>query len=478
MLLDRGLQIHGLATKNDVFHVESLQKANYTGVTWIWDPDLSKLGAAPGFPWARWIKEEVRGPSDAERPYLKQLVALQLADELDLNNPAVRDKAVAWFKEIRPHYPNALLYMNNYGGQVNDAALGDFIRRAKPDMLSFDVYPFKSDYTTHQPSEPAHGSPTAWYNELRRYRAHALPAGLPVAIYRQTFHAEQDYDKTIYRDPSPSEMNLNTFAALAFNVKYFIDFTYNTGASSLFTKPGGDSHPTARYEQLTRINHRARTLGRALVRLKPIDDLRRQDDAKESQPTDRSPISDDLHFKSGFTTSILFIRGRWGAGKANEVNPLPSDFLPDPQAPSDYSWWEQGKNDPYLVGWSRTNLGQANDGQPGDVILAWFEPLQNDATSPSPGKPQRYLMVVNGLTHHAAAAEECRQKITLDFLQKGAGGSKFPGLLQLDADKGAVRSASLTNIGPDKLRLNLTLNGGDAVLLKIGDEGRFVGFSR
>jgi hypothetical protein len=85
-------------------------------------------------------------------------------------------------------------------------------------------------------------------------------------------------------------------------------------------------------------------------------------------------------------------------------------------------------------------------------------------------------MVVNGLTHHAATAEECRQKITLDFLQKGAGGSKFPGLLQLDADKGAVRSASLTNIGPDKLRLNLTLNGGDAVLLKFGDGRPFVGY--
>jgi hypothetical protein len=219
-------------------------------------------------------------------------------------------------------------------------------------------------------------------------------------------------------------------------------------------------------------------LGKVLVRLQPIGDLRRKDDAKGNQNTDRSQISDDPNFKAGFTTSILFIRGRWGAAKANEANPLPSDFLPDPQAPGDYSWWEQGKNDPYLVGWSRTNLGHVNDGQPGDVILAWFEPLEQVAAAANGDKPQRYLMVVNGLTHHAATAEECRQKITLDFLQKGAGGSHFPGVLQLNADKGAVRKASLTKIGSDKLRLTLTLNGGDAVLLKFGDDGRFVGFSR
>jgi hypothetical protein len=160
------------------------------------------------------------------------------------------------------------------------------------------------------------------------------------------------------------------------------------------------------------------------------------------------------------------------------VNPLPSDFLPDPQAPNDYSWWEQGKNDPYLVGWSRANLGKVNEGQPGDVILAWFKPLEGLQGSPSaPGQPI-YLMVVNGLTHHAAAADQCRQKIALDFLKRSADGAKFPGLLQLDPDRVAATPLKLTPVGQDKLRLTLILDGGDGVLLKFGQGGPFLGISR
>ena len=105
-------------------------------------------------------------------------------------------------------------------------------------MLCFDAYPWKSDYTTRTPLA---GPPTSWYGDLRRYREHARDAGVPLGCYMQTFHAVQDYDQTVYRDPSPSELRLNHFGALAFNAKVLIDFTYNTGASSLFTTPGGDS---------------------------------------------------------------------------------------------------------------------------------------------------------------------------------------------------------------------------------------------
>jgi len=38
------------------------------------------------------------------------------------------------------------------------------------------------------------------------------------------------------------------FAAMAFNVKYFTDFTYNSGASSLFNNgSGGDDSPNSLY---------------------------------------------------------------------------------------------------------------------------------------------------------------------------------------------------------------------------------------
>ena len=53
-----------------------------------------------------------------------------------------------------------LLWNNNWGGQINDTALGDFISRAQPDMMSFDTYPYAPS------SQPAGGSPTNWYGDL------------------------------------------------------------------------------------------------------------------------------------------------------------------------------------------------------------------------------------------------------------------------------------------------------------------------
>src|SRR4030095_12834117 len=94
-------------------------------------------------------------------------------------------------------------------------------------------------------------------------------ANIPLGLYRQTYHS---IDEGV-RDVSESEFRLLTFAALAFNAKYLIDFTYNTGASSLFEKQfGGDNRPTPFYARAAAVHAEARNLGKALVRLKPVAD--------------------------------------------------------------------------------------------------------------------------------------------------------------------------------------------------------------
>jgi hypothetical protein len=262
----------------------------------------------------------------------------------------------------------------------------------------------------------------------------------------QTFRAVQDYDQTVYRDPSPPELRLNHFAALAFNCKVLIDFTYNTGASSLFASPGGDSNPTALLAEKTEIARRARTFGKALVRLGPIADTTRQ-----------------------YTTSMMFLRGRRADGT---LPPVPIGFRADPDAPNDYTDWVSDRNDPYLRGWSVTNKPAIkNNGRPGDVIISWFKPLDESFDGPTYSN-QVYFMVVNGLTDPTGSAADCLQEVRLNF--------QFPAAITsvdiLNPTNGQVQTQSLPMVS-SRRQLVLNLNGGDAALFKPSTGAPFVGFA-
>lgn len=472
--------LEGMATRDDVFHLGTYSNANYSTINWLWDSNPALHGPAPGYPWSRWVYSETNmPPQGSEAPYLDQLVSLQLADEWDLNTDAVRTRAVNWFNAVRTNWPNTILYGNNWGGQVLDAPLADFIARAQPDMLCFDTYPWQSVYTPNHDGAPIGGPPSAWYRELRRYRAWATTFNIPYAAYRQTFHAVQDYNSTVYRDPSPSELRLNTFAALAFDAKGLIDFTYNTGASSLFTSPGGDTYTNLLYGEQADINRRARNLGRALLRLRPVYDLHNTNVV--SPPP--GPGSDNPAFPTnGYTTSIMFVRGKFISGGVTNFTPVPDSLLPDPDVATanpanpvsgSYTWWEYGKNDPYLSGGFTVATNKAaikNDGLPGDVIYAWFRPLDESMDGPAYSN-QVYIMVVNALTATNGTAADCLQQIRLDF--SGLSGP-MTNLIMLDPATGQLQTNGLPLVS-SKRRLTVDLNGGDAILFKFNTGAPFVG---
>ncbi len=467
ILINRGLQIQGLVTPDNYFHLDTYSNANYTAVNFLWDssgnvgPISTFLGPTPGYPWTRWVGDETNMPGMGtnpngvsrtnEIPYANQLVSLQLGDEWNLNDDATRTRLVNWFSAVRSNWPNTILYHNSYGSQVGDAPLGDFYTRARPDMLCFDTYPWQSVYDPGQPNHtgPAiPGPPTGWYGDLRRYREHARGANIPLAIYRQLFHAVQDYDGHVFRDPSPSELRLLTFGALAFNAKFITDFTYNTGANSLFTNLFGGAGDTQTnvnglYAEMMDINQRARSLGKALLRLKPIDDA-----------------------TNLYTTSMMFFRGKDPSGT---TNPIPVGFIADPQAPNGYTDWVSDRNDPYLRGWVVTNPGSMNGGQPGDVIIAWFKPLDEGFDGPNYTN-EIYMMVVNGLTDPTGTAADCLQEIKLNFLSVTATAS----VVLLDPGSGQLQTNSLPIVSTRR-QLVLSLNGGDAALFKFSDGAPFVG---
>jgi hypothetical protein len=464
ILIDRGLQIQGLSVDDNFLTLSTYSNANYTSIQWLNEintngvathssrPDW--MGTPPGFPWSRWAKAEnqmaphVTPYGGDETPHMSQLVALQLGDEWNLDDTTIRNRLVDWFIAVRTNYPNTILYHNSWGTQVADGNLYDFYSRALPDMLCFDTYPWKSVHDTNAPyhiGPPIGGPPTAWYGDLRRYREHARGAGIPLGIYRQTFNSVQDYDQTVYRNPSRPELRLNTFAALAFNVKFISDFVYNLGANSFFEKPCnwcGDSvtNNSGLFAEVTDVNLRARNFGKALVRLTPITNER----------------------IAGYTTTMMFIRGKDANGT---LNPVPIGFIAGGSDP--HSSWLQGHNDPYLVNWAVTNIGIHNNGKPGDVIVSWFKPLDESFDGPDYSN-EIYMMVVNGLVQTNGSPTECAQEIKLNF----------------DARVGAVEMLNpLTGIAElqvlplvNNLRqLTLNLNGGDAAFFKFADGAPFVG---
>ena len=447
LTIDHGLQLQPVVTLGDLFHHQTVIDANYTATLWAWDSNTSEHGAAPGFPWARWVRSPAEMPPRPgynEEPYMSKLVSLQIGDEYDLNNDVQRQQTIDWLNAARPNFPNAMLIVNNYGGQVNDAALADLIARGRPDVISFDTYPYLNG------AQPVGGTPINWYADMRRYRQHGLATNTPVGQYRQAFH------DNVWRDPSPSEFRLNTFGALAFNVKYMGDFIYNTGNSAFFNGPG-DTNPKPLYNDLKQVNVEARNLGKALVRLKPVND------APGAQ----------------HTTSMMFIRGRHTENGAAVRNQYPGymGFADDPQS-LDYTDWEFGRNDPYLSGpfndASILNIaGTKNDGLDGDVIISWFKPI-DESFDGDAFADQRYIMVTNGLADMTGSAQDTRQRIRLNF---GSSAVRFPydHLEKLDRLTGEVVDVPLNRLTTNVWQLELLLDGGTSELFKFPTGAPFVG---
>jgi hypothetical protein len=405
---------------------------------------------------------------------MSNLVGLSLADEQNLNDTGIRDAAVQWFNNAtaNPAYANTLLYTNSFGGQVNDTALIDFTSRAHPDMMSFDTYPFKAQYVaggTGDPKDytpiPGYATITPFYGELRRYRDISKAFNIPFSAYMQTFSSVQDYDQTVYRNPSPSELRLNNNAAIAFGAKQLVGFTYNTGASSLFVNDhhgGGDSQRAALYDEQKQINQRIANWGDALVRLTPINDW-------SSEPGSGTT--------PGTTTNTLFIRGKhYDAGSNTDVlSAIPVNFVPNGgNGNAGFTQWQSNRNDPYLRGWTVTNQGTKNIDPntgaklPGDVILSWFKVL--DESFDGPASNEIYFILVNGLTDPTGSAADCTQTIRLNFL------SSMPGIQMLDPDSGSVININVpVDQATGRKLWDVTLAGGDAALFKFNDGAPFVG---
>jgi hypothetical protein len=430
ILLERGLQIQAQAfyhradvgVDDYVFDPRPYLTANFTSINWHDKPlDPAFHAAHPAFPWARWFTKT--GDTDLaahELPYKDHLIALQYKDENSLNNPDVRADFKAWFAAARAKFPNTILFTNQLAFDATDANLAEYLRDCKPDMLCMDSYRWKlgnTEGTGHLLSD------------MQRYRKWALGGHdgsgkrpIPYALYPQTFHGEN-----LWRDPSESELRFNHFAAWALGYTYTTIFTYNYGSTALFA--GTDtSKPTPTYHQLKEINRQGKNLGPALVRL--------------------------------ISKEVLFVPGTPGQAPPIDMPAYPAGF-------------NQIKNkDPHVRGVAGvTNLGKTNSGKPGDVVLNWFQVL-DESLDGEAASGEWYFMVTNALVAPDASAADTRQRIEINFASTAC-----DRLERLSRDTGKVEEVALQPIPntDNRRKLILELDGGTADLFKFKTGAPFVG---
>ncbi len=424
LLIKRGLQIQGIVwplTTNS-FDLDRWEQSNFTTVNlWHGHSDMAKLGSPPGLPWSR-----LNMVSDNDLPYLSNLVSLQLGDEQPLSNPSTRQNIADKLADWRAEYPNVIVYANQLMGEpASNVSL--LMEQAKPDMIMRGVYVF----TVNSNNERLAPNLTVLYHYLMLQRNLGVLGNdgtgqrpTPYAYYQQTFeHCQGER----FGPPSESEARLSQFAAWAMGYKFITGFIYNTPYSTDDKSPAvsascfhqeGEKDPSPLFYQLAESNRQSRNIGETLVRL--------------------------------LSTDVRMISNQYSV-------------------PSNMQAWDPWA-DPYITSINPINLGSVNGGNPSDVLVGYFKPL-DESFDGYEYQDQLYFMIVNGLTGKHALASETQQQINITF---DFGGSGINSLQRLNRDTGQVEVVPLIHLGGSMYKLELVLPGGTGDLFKFNTGAPFI----
>ena len=126
--------------------------------------------------------------------------------------------------------------------------------------------------------------------------------------------------------------------------------------------------------------------------------------------------------------------------------------------------------DPYITAISATNLGTQNSGLPGEVLIGYYEVM--DESFDGAAEDELYFMLVNALSTSSGLAADTQQQIHLEF---DMGDSGITQLLRLSSDTGLLEALPLIHDGGSLYHLDLVLDGGTGDLFKFDTGAPFVG---
>lgn len=341
-------------------------------------------------PEADWMTEAMVANTD-------NLFSVCYGDEEPQAEDLVEYLTAAFAKSHR-ELPQVLVHNNQALGQYGGAQLEDYVRRAKPDLVSWDWYVWMNE------RQYQGESPTPLYNQLGRYRKAALEgtdgAGAdPINFGQYTtgfrLQPERVVDEDRFRRTlhvSESQLNLLPYSTWAAGGKWLSLFRWELDESYLDWETDGlfltdaDENPLPSYHRYARINRDMAAFSPYLTRLR--------------------------------THAVARLAGLTASGGPTAT---PQASFPDfaPQL-------DPGSG---VVGLDAANLGSTNGGQRGDVLLGTFRPIpglsaaENRAVLPDVTDTPAF-MLVNALTAYntdntdpfgtGGNGEQTRQAITVD----------------------------------------------------------------
>ncbi|HUT73799.1 MAG TPA: hypothetical protein VM221_03055 [Armatimonadota bacterium] len=184
---------------------------------------------------------------------------------------------IEWFRST---FPDTLVYSNAYpmgapagkyygskwvsSGVYEDPPipygyddyLAEYVSVCKPDVLVFDIYPFK-DGGAEGPY-----SPGTYFGSLEAVRACALKAEIPYWEFIQSYERGEPGTGGARPLPSESDLRMQIFSSLAYGFTGIIYFTYDVAFKRGLLEPDGS--PSRLYPQAARANAEVTNLGSAL----------------------------------------------------------------------------------------------------------------------------------------------------------------------------------------------------------------------
>lgn len=409
--------------------------------------------------------------------YVNDLVSMCIGDEEDYSDTLTQN-IKSWFELIRENYETEdkkiLLHHNEVGNTVadnmvtistfNKDMLRKYIRTAKPDMITYDMYYFRE----RRIEQTQGGSVIPFYDDLNRYRIVSNEGldgtgnqPIPFGQYHYAWRTGPGAATPLKRgdgwyELTESQINLYSFATWAFGGKWMSNFRWlDNNPSYLFSdyrvNADGTYNKYHVYDQFKEMIRQSKNLGPHLVRIQNED--------------------------------VAIVRGQYLAKTGEiETNNKPKDN-------PDWSSTNPLNQKVFIKDIEVQNLGEQNNGLNGDVFISYFKPLvgltEEDKqvfTSTDP----RYFMLLNGLTAgdglpaemQQGSSYETRQQIKVTFeLPDSNYENKLRRVSRVDGgemleEQGKVVEVPLKHIGGNNYEMIITIGGGYADLFywELGEE--------